>query len=106
MYILNRNKNSQQKYFYAGTRRGQILHTRLCLECSSQNRHPYKMNIVNSLCCSFGGFKSPYRFFFACPKYGHIKNTYLPDVLQLHTTIVLLYVKGTANDVDIESRLL
>ena len=63
------------------------------------------MNIVNSLSCSCGGFKSPYHFF-ACPKYGHIKNTYLPNVLQLHTTHVLLYGKGTANDVDIESRLL
>ena len=40
-YQPNRNENSPPKLLHAGTKRGQILHTRLCLECSSLNSHLY-----------------------------------------------------------------
>ena len=57
---LTRNLKPPPKYFYAGTRKGQILHARLRMDCSSLNSHLYRKNIVDtpSLCLPV----SPYIF--------------------------------------------
>ena len=54
---LNRNLKSIPKYFYAGTRKGQILHARLRMDYSSLNSHLYRENIVNTPSCTFWGSK-------------------------------------------------
>ena len=83
-YQLNKHKKPQPMYSHAGTSKGQILHTRIRMECSSLNSHLYSKNIINSPSCSCGGFESAYHFFFICPKYRHTRNIYLSDVLQTH----------------------
>ena len=45
-FQLNRDINKLPKYYNTGTRMGQILHTRIRLECSSLNAHLYRKNIV------------------------------------------------------------
>ena len=63
-YQLNKHKKPPPMYFLAGTRKGQILHTRIRMECSSLNSHLYSKNIINSPSCSCGDFESAYHFFF------------------------------------------
>ena len=75
-YLLNRHKKPPPMYFHAGTRKGQILHTRKRMECSSLNSHLYSKNIINSPSCSCGGFESAYHFFFICPIYRHTRTIY------------------------------
>ena len=62
-YQLNKHKKPPPMYFHAGTRKGQILHTRIRMECCSLNSHLYSKNIINSPPCSCGGFESAYHFF-------------------------------------------
>ena len=57
-YQLNKHKKPPPMYFHAGTRKGQILHTRIRMECSSLNSHLYSKNIINSPSCSCGCFES------------------------------------------------
>ena len=40
-YQLNKHQKPPPMYFHAGTRKGQILHTRIRMECSSLNSHLY-----------------------------------------------------------------
>lgn len=61
--LLNRNIKRAPGYFNSGSRKGQLLHARLRLECSSLNSHLYNKNIVNSALCTCGAFESPYHFF-------------------------------------------
>ena len=63
----NRDLNKPPKYYNTVTRIGQLLHTRIRLECSSLNAHLYRKNIVPEPTCQCGGFKSSYHFFFVCP---------------------------------------
>ena len=47
-YLLNRNIKHPPKEYKYGTRKSQILHARLRMECSSLNAHLYRKNIVDS----------------------------------------------------------
>ena len=91
-YRLNRNKRSPPKYYNVGTRIGQILHTRIRMECSSLNSHFFRKNIVASPTYDCGGFESPYHFF-VCPRYIGIRNTSLSNIPQTHSTKELLLGK-------------
>ena len=78
---LNRDMNKPPKYYNTGTRMGQILHSRIRLECSSLNPHLYIKNIVPEPTCQCGGFKSSYHFFFVCPIFIDARSRYLPASL-------------------------
>ena len=95
-YRLNRNKRSPPKYYNVG-RIGQTLHARIRMECSSLNLHLFRKNIVASPTCICGSFESPYHFFFICPRYTGIRNTYLSNILQTHCSKELLFGKDTAS---------
>ncbi|MEW8548405.1 MAG: reverse transcriptase family protein, partial [Candidatus Thiodiazotropha sp.] len=92
-YKLNRNIKRPPRYYNVGSRIGQILHTRLRLECSALNSHLYQKNIVPSPSCLCGGFESSYHFLFTCPRYSVARNLYLPSDLQNFTTHDLLFGK-------------
>ena len=66
-YKLNRNLKAPPKYYNAGSRKGQILHARLTLECSSLKSVLYWKHIVPSPLCQCGGFESAAHFLFTCP---------------------------------------
>ena len=105
-YQLNKHKKPPSMYFHASTRKGQILRTRICMECSSLNSHLYSKNLINSPSCSCGGFESACHFFFICPIYKHTRNKYLSDVLQTHNRHELLYGNETATDLENEALFL
>ena len=80
-YRLNTNLSKPPRYYNCGSRIGQILHTRLRLECSSLNYHLYRKNIIDDPLCSCGGFESTYHFLFTCSNYNTQRNAQLPDDL-------------------------
>ena len=91
-YQLNRETRNRAppKYYSAGSRKGQILHARLRMQCSSLNADLYRKNIIPSPSCSCGGFESAYHFFYVCPQLTAVRESYLGDVLRNHTTHQLL----------------
>ena len=91
-YQLNRETRNRAppKYYSAGSRKGQILHARLRMRCSSLNADLYRKNIIPSPSCSCGGFESAYHFFYICPQLTAVREMYLGDVLRNHTTHELL----------------
>lgn len=105
-YRLNRNIKKPPKYYNAGSRKGQILHSRLRMECSSLNSHLYRKNIVPSPSCECGGFESPYHFFTQCSRYSAIRNTYLQNYLPNYSTHDLLFGKESVSDLENETLFL
>ena len=91
---LNTNIKRPPKYYYAGTRLGQVLHTRLRMECSSLNSHLYHKNIVDSPSCVCGGFERAYHFLFVCPRFAAARNSYLPSNHHNYSTHDLLFGCG------------
>ena len=90
-FRLKRDMNKPPKYYNTGSRMGQILHTRIRLECSSLNAHLYRKSIVPEPTCQCGGFESSYHIFFVCPKFVGARSRYLPANLNNLTTRDLLF---------------
>lgn len=77
------------KYYFDGSRRGQILHARLRMRCSSLKQHLFLRNIETDPFCSCGKVESNMHFLLECPKF-HSQRTeffhslhYLPDCTTL-----------------------
>ena len=77
-YSLTSNISSKPFYYYTGSRLGQILHSRLRMQCSSLNHHLYRKNILYSPNCICG-----------------FNWIYYPLLISLHkgkcTSILLMY---------------
>ena len=86
---------SPPKYYNTGSRRGQILHARLRMGCSSVNSDLYRKNIVPSPSCRCGEFENTNHFLFTCTNYTVARERYLPPDLQCYTANDLLYGKTT-----------
>ena len=64
-------------YYYVGTRIGQILHSRLRMNCSSLNSHLFFKNLVTSPTCSCGAIETTSHYLLYCPKYQITRNELL-----------------------------
>ncbi len=60
--------------FYAGSRMGQILHTRLRMNSSSLNEHLFRRNLVDSPNCTCGHIESNNHFLLDCHRYTYIRQ--------------------------------
>ena len=89
--FLECNDIKQKYYFNSGTRKGQILHTRLRLKCSSLNEHLYLKNIRNDPFCACGQIESNKHFLLDCPLYMIYRNKYFPNLPCTLTEGNLLY---------------
>ena len=69
-YQLNRETRTRAppKYYSAGSRKGQILHARLRMQCSSLNADLYRKSITPSPSCSCAVFESAHHFFYVSPQ--------------------------------------
>ena len=67
-YSLKSNISSKPFYYYTGSRLGQILHSRLRMQCSSLNQHLYRKNIVDSPNCVCGLTESTTHYLFHYPR--------------------------------------
>ena len=76
-YFLNKDKDSTPKYYYAGSRKAQIFHTRLRTNCSSLKLDFFLKNMSDFPLCLCGSVEDAKHFFFHCGNY------------QLHRTVLL-----------------
>ena len=67
------------------TRKGQILHTRLRVECNSLNSHLYIKNLAPDPTCQCGEFESLCHYLFVCSRYANVRERYLPENLINYT---------------------
>ena len=75
---------------------GQILHTRLRLECSSLNHHLFKKKLTDSPLCSCGAPETTFHFFLSCVHYNDLRQRYFSD-LGLPLTVETL-LKGKPDE--------
>ncbi|MEW8185640.1 MAG: reverse transcriptase family protein [Candidatus Thiodiazotropha endolucinida] len=83
---LNSDLSPSPSFYNAGSRLGQVLHTRLRLECSSLNAHLYSRNLVESPLCACGEIENTTHFIFKCPNHSVVRQTYLAELTQ-HCTL-------------------
>ena len=67
--LIKSNISSKPFYYYTGSHLGQILHSRLRMQCSSLNQHLYRKNIVDSPNCICGLTESTTHYLFHCRRY-------------------------------------
>jgi len=72
--------SSKPFYYYTGSRLGQILHSRLRMQCSSLNQHLYRKNIVDSPNCICGLTESTTHYLFHCLRYTAQRQMYINSI--------------------------
>ena len=92
--FLNQNKTPVPKYYYTGSRKAQILHTRLRTNCSSLNMGLFLKNISDSPLCRCESLQNAQHFFFHCPYFQDQRNELLNAVLQFQTPSLSLLLYG------------
>lgn len=88
---LDRNKTKASPLFKVGSRLGQILHTRLRLDCSSLNYDLHRKSIVQSPRCACGAVETTNHYLLSCPLYNAIRRTLLHTLPCPPTVNNLLY---------------
>ena len=82
------------KHFAFGSRREQVLHTRLRTGCSALNADLYAKNIVDSSLCRCGDVEDAAHFFFKCPYYSHPRVELLLSIGRYSTPSINLILFG------------
>ena len=97
---LNKNKTHVPKYYYSGSRQGQILHVRLRTNCSALNLDLFMRNITDSPLCRCGSIEDSQHFFFHCPYFQAPRYDLLNAVSQYQTPTLssLLYGDTTLSN--------
>ena len=96
--LLNRNNGKVPKYYLTGSRKAQILHTRLRTNCSSLNLHLFQKNISNSAACSCGSIESVKHYFFNCPHYHVSRNILLRNIQSICNNVTVdILLKGSSH---------
>ena len=92
-------------YFNAGSRVGQVLHTRLCLECSALNNDLYRRNLVASPLCERGEVENATHYIFQCPRFSQHRQQLLSDLVTNCTLRNLLFGSNNITDQENEDVL-
>ncbi|MEW8548206.1 MAG: reverse transcriptase family protein [Candidatus Thiodiazotropha sp.] len=86
------------------SRKGQILHARIRLECSSLNQHLFKKNLVSSPLCSCGQPETSSHFLLFCTNYNLLRQRYL-SVLP-HRLSLSLLLNGDPNEPEVVNNII
>jgi hypothetical protein len=92
-YSLKSNISSKPFYYYTGSRLGQILHSRLRMQCSSLNQHLYRKNIVDSPNCICGLTESTTHYLFHCLRYTAQRQMHIPIDLTTEILLKLILIR-------------
>ena len=82
------------KYFNVGSRKAQVLHTRLRTGCSALNFDLFSKGIVSSPLCHCGSIENVQHFFMCCPKYDSIRATLFDSIRSVCTPCVNILLYG------------
>ena len=77
---LNLNMQTPPVYYSVGCRLGQILHSRLRLECSSLNYDLHRKSIVEHPYCACGEIETAKHFLLSCPSYDLLRQTFFSNL--------------------------
>ena len=77
---LNKQQQKVPRYYYTGSRKGQILHTRLRLSCSSLNHDLFKCSLTETPNCACGSVETASHFLLYCPIYDRERRRFLLDL--------------------------
>lgn len=81
-HLLNTNLPHVPDYYFTGSRKLQILHTRLRTHCSSLSADLFDKNIVDSPLCYCGEIENCYHFFLSCHRYTNIRTELVNSISQ------------------------
>ena len=89
---ISRSNNNVPLYYETTqlSRKSQILHTRLRLECSSLNHHLFRKNLIANPSCACGQVETSAHFFLKCPHYANLRQRYFSDLHRPLTISCLL----------------
>jgi hypothetical protein len=80
--MMGRPERKEERY-YAGTRRGNILHSRLRLSCSDLNSHLADNNLVESPACRCGNWQESVKHYLLdCSEYDDQRDTLVESIEQ------------------------
>ncbi|KAK3095850.1 hypothetical protein FSP39_022138 [Pinctada imbricata] len=91
------------RYYFDGTRRGQIYHARLRMKCSSLKHHLFLKNLEPSPYCSCGGIETTSHFLLLCPKYANERSVL--NSLEIPVTCDLLLFGDENLDYETNKRI-
>jgi hypothetical protein len=81
--LINTQNTKVPAHYYVKCRLGQILHARLCMNCSALNAHLFIINLVESSNCICGITETVSHFLLDCPwhttlllTFGHSWNNF------------------------------
>ena len=84
-YNLTEDKEQTPKYYYTGSCRLQILHTRLRIHCSALNLGLFLKNVSETPLCSCGSIEDLQHYFFHCSHY-QTQRTALMNATYIHNS--------------------
>ena len=87
---LNSDIKHIHRYFYAGNRRAQVLHTRFRTKCSSLNDDLFQKRINDSPLCRCGNVENTDHYFLCCQFYHAQRAELIHEISQL--TLVTLQI--------------
>ena len=86
MISRHTSKEMTQTYYYKGSRRYQMIHSRMRMRCSPLRNDLFEMHIINKKDCSCGHHTEDIQhYFFECPLYNAIR----PQLLNVDPNINL-----------------
>ncbi|CAC5415948.1 unnamed protein product [Mytilus coruscus] len=88
------------KYFYSGSRLGQILHTRIRTESSGLNEHLYRKNLVTDPFCKCRQIETSEHFLLRCPQYQLLREFMLSNLSCQPNIHNLLYGNPLMSDIE------
>ena len=95
---LKKNTETQvPKHYYFGSRRAQILHTRLRTNCSSLNLHLFLKNITESPLCRCGSIENTEHFFLYCRYHQAQPDELISVIRPYHVPTTNLFLYGDDN---------
>ena len=71
---FNLKNKTSPVYYSAGSRLGQILHSRLRLECSSLNYDLHHKSIIEHPYCAYGEIETSKHFLLSCPSHNVLRQ--------------------------------
>lgn len=88
-------KSRVPKWYYVGSRKGQILHCKLRLKCSSLKLHLFQKNLVDNPLCQCGQVESIDHFLLRCRLFSDLRQATIHSLQYNLNTDLLLYGDNT-----------
>ncbi|KAK3105198.1 hypothetical protein FSP39_019583 [Pinctada imbricata] len=101
--FLNKDMIKIPSFYNCGTRRNQILHTRLRLGCSSLYDHLFSRNLIPTRYCECGLIETTKHYLLLCKKYTQIRDRTIHTLPYTVSMNLLLFGDPNLSDAENEN---